>query len=357
MKTGRYQVTQLLFQLLRIHLIAAIARFVTLLLARYSLQCLVRRQSMPLRIRGGSRRTAQTEPCCSLLLGHFCFCFSSSSSAAQKDIMDELLAVLGPVGTQLMLNDAICNNSGGAAAVQPLPLRSTAKMGTVSNWHNAEADAHQRSSMLGVLDSYLRQQHVAIVGNTDSSSSSSSSSGSSSSSSSGSKGKKGKGKDSNSSDSKRSTAVAAVLSILSQSMEDNLYRAARDAAEYSDIATLRTRVQWLAQQFCAVLQLSDVATDDSKQGKRKRSTDAADDNADDDTKVGESTAAALYPFNAVIGERCFLLIAAPQQIAAIQQICLHSICHCVTRQYSLQSSLSTSMSEYFYEIIFLRGLL
>jgi hypothetical protein len=222
---------------------------------------------------------------------------ASRTAAIQKDVMDELLAVLGPVGTQLMLNDAICNNSGGAAAVQPLPLRSTAKMGTVSDWHNADADAHQRSSMLGVLDSYLRQQHVAIVGNSDSSSSSSSS-GSSSSSSSGSKGKKGKGKSSSSdsSDSKRSTAMAAVLSILSQSMEDNLYRAARDAAEYSDIATLRTRVQWLAQQFCAVLQLSDVATDDSKQGKRKRSSDdaAADDDDDDDTEVGESPIAALY---------------------------------------------------------------
>jgi hypothetical protein len=206
------------------------------------------------------------------------------TAATQKDIMDELLAVLGPVGTQLMLNDTISNNSGGAAAVQPLPLRSTTKMGAVSDWHNAEADAHQRSSMLGVLDSYLRQQHVAIVGSSNSSSNSSSSGSSSS------KGKKGKAS-SDSSDSKRSTAMAAVLSILSQSMEDNLYRAARDAAEFSNIATLRTRVQWLAQQFCAVLQLSDVATDDSKQGKRKRSSDtdatAAADDDDDGTEVGD----------------------------------------------------------------------
>jgi hypothetical protein len=183
--------------------------------------------------------------------------------------MDELLAVLGPVGTQLMLNDTVTTSSSSGTAVQPLPLRSTSKMGTVSNWHNAEIDAHQRGSMLGVLDSYLRQQHVALV-NSSNSSSSSSSSGSSSS-----KGKKSKSSSSSSDSSKRSAAVAAVLSILSQSIEDNLYRAARNAAEYSDIGSLRTRVQWLAQQFCAVLQLSDVATNEGKKGRRKSSSDAA----------------------------------------------------------------------------------
>jgi hypothetical protein len=92
------------------------------------------------------------------------------------------------------------------------------KLRTVGSWHSSNSDSVHRQRMLTTLHAWL-QQHSGC--STRSSSSS--------------------GGNSN------------VFDTLAQYMEDCLYRSASSQAVYSDAATERKRIQWVAEQFYATL--------------------------------------------------------------------------------------------------------